>query len=517
MYRQPSRPAAGAVVTFAIATVALAVVAVDAQSRRSSTAPQKVDEAYGAKIKEYTQDPRVITELVDHVPASDTVPSPLKFFGRIPGTPDELTYSKDIYRYFDALDQASPRVKVFRIGQTEEGRDMITVVDRRRGDDCRARQAQERHRQADRPARHRRRRRTGAHRHRQANLLRHRLDPFAGNRQPRNADGARLPLAVGESPFIQQIRNSIIFAFTPIVEVDGRDKQVDTWYFRKRTGQVLPLMYWGKYVAHDNNRDGMGQSLKLTQNLMRAFLEWHPTVFHDLHESVPYLYTSTGTGPYNESLDPVVVDEWWMLAKYEVAEMTKRGVPGIWTWGFYDGWVPNYLFFIANSHNSIGRFYETQSYGPMNQEVTLGPTQTSREWFRANPPRREDQVGPAQQRQHAAVGAPLRVELRREEQGDVPRELLAEEQAERRAWQEPGALRLDCSGRAAPPCRGRGAGQPVQASGRGGAHGRTPTSRAGGVARPEGRLRLPDGSALSHPHRHADGRAVLRPGESAAV
>ena len=56
------------------------------------------------------------------------MPTPLKFFGRIPGTPDELTYSKDIYRYFDALDAASDRVKVFRIGKTEEGREMITVV-----------------------------------------------------------------------------------------------------------------------------------------------------------------------------------------------------------------------------------------------------------------------------------------------------------------------------------------------------------------------------------------------------
>ena len=50
---------------------------------------------------------------------------------------------------------------------------------------------------------------------------------------------------------------------------------------------------------------------------MKAFLDWHPTVLHDLHESVPYLYTSTGTGPYNTSLDPIVTDEWWLLAKHE--------------------------------------------------------------------------------------------------------------------------------------------------------------------------------------------------------
>ena len=55
--------------------------------------------------------------------------------------------------------------------------------------------------------------------------------------------------------------------------------------------------------------------------------------------------------------------EWWWLAQNEIMEMTKRGVPGVWTYNYYDGWVPNYMFWIGVTHNSIGRFYETQSYG----------------------------------------------------------------------------------------------------------------------------------------------------------
>jgi hypothetical protein len=67
--------------------------------------------------------------------------------------------------------------------------------------------------------------------------------------------------------------------------------------------------------------------------------------------------------------------------------MTKRGVPGVWTYGYYDGWTPNYLFWIALTHNSFGRFYEVQSYGPdVNPNLTLPATTTSREWFRPNPP-----------------------------------------------------------------------------------------------------------------------------------
>src|ERR1700741_4835786 len=68
-------------------------------------------------------------------------------------------------------------------------------------------------------------------------------------------------------------------------------------------------------------------------------------------------------------------------------EMAKRRVPGVFTYGFYDGWVPNYLFWIAVTHNSFGRFYEVQSYGPeVNKNLRLPVTATSREWYRPNPP-----------------------------------------------------------------------------------------------------------------------------------
>ena len=117
-------------------------------------------------------------------------------------------------------------------------------------------------------------------------------------------------LIVEETPFIQNIRNNVITLITPVIEVDGREKQVDTYYFNKKRAQGdarLPLMYWGKYVQHDNNRDGMGQFLELTQAVdARTTLDWHPTVLHDLHEAQTYLYASTGTGPYNDELDPIV-------------------------------------------------------------------------------------------------------------------------------------------------------------------------------------------------------------------
>ncbi len=211
--------------------------------------------------------------------------------------------------------------------------------------------------------------------------------PFARNGGPETLIELAYRLIVEDTPFIENIRKNSVVFITPVVEVDGHEKHVDTYYYGKKTNKPKPpLMYWGRYVAHDNNRDGMGQFLKLTQAINAGMLDWHPTVLHDLHEAQSYLYASTGTGPYNPSLDAIATNEWWLLAQTEVMEMAKRGVPGVWTYGFYDGWVPNYLFWIAVTHNSFGRFYEVQSYGPdINKELKLPPTVTSREWYRPNP------------------------------------------------------------------------------------------------------------------------------------
>ena len=86
---------------------------------------QGIDEKYTQLIKEYLQDPRITTELVDHLPASDTVPSPLEFLGRAVGAPGELTYARDIHRYYQALANASPRASGWARGASENS--MIRV------------------------------------------------------------------------------------------------------------------------------------------------------------------------------------------------------------------------------------------------------------------------------------------------------------------------------------------------------------------------------------------------------
>jgi hypothetical protein len=374
-------------VVYAVATVAAGCSAVSyrvaAQAKPSGTVTQRLDADYTARIKAATADPRILTELVDHMPASDRVPSPLTFLGYVPGEPGHMTYYKEIARYLDALDKASDRVAMFKMGVTDEGRDMFGVAV---ADEATIRQL-DKYRQIT--AQLTDPRKTSDAQARQLIAAGKPIYFATGSiHSPETGSPEMLMelayrLAVEESPFIQTIRNNVIFVFTPASEVDGHEKQVDNFVAQQKGLPLPSMVYWGKYVQHDNNRDGIGVGLRLTQVMLKTFLDWHPTVWHDLHESVTLLYTSTGTGPYNAVVDPIQVSEWWLLAQTEILEMTKRGVPGVWTYNYYDGWVPNYMFWIGVTHNSIGRFYETQSFnGGANRSLSV---QQSREWYRPNP------------------------------------------------------------------------------------------------------------------------------------
>jgi len=354
----------------------------------SALAQQSDDADYTKQILQFTTDPRFMTEIVDHLPASATIPTPLKFNGYIAGAEGHLTYAEDVYRYMRALEAASPRVKVFSIGKSEEGREMMLVavsseaniakLDRYReitrlladprkipDDQARALIAEGRPMYYATGAMH---------------------SPETGS--PEMLMELAYRLAVEETPRIQSIRDNVITLITPVLEVDGRDRMVDLWHYREKNPSVPtpPLIYWGHYVAHDNNRDNLGLVLNLSRNVMQAYFDFHPQVLHDLHESVPFIYISTGTGPYNPSLDPLMIDEWHRMAYHEVDELTRRGLPGAWTHGFYDGWAPNYMFWIGMGHNTIGRFYETFGNRWPTTENRIVRAASDRAWYRPNPP-----------------------------------------------------------------------------------------------------------------------------------
>ncbi len=198
----------------------------------SACLAQTNDPGYTSKIRAYTTEPFFLTELVDHLPAGGRVPTPEKVLGYAIGTPDKLTYSKDIYRYMRELEKATPRVKVFSIGPTEGGREMLLVavsdeaniakLDRYR--EINARLADP----AQVPAA-------------EANALLAEGLPMYWTSGSIHSSEIGSPemlmelayrLAVEETPFVQSIRKNSIVLITPLVEVDGHDRQVDVANYR---------------------------------------------------------------------------------------------------------------------------------------------------------------------------------------------------------------------------------------------------------------------------------------------
>src|SRR6266498_5852787 len=106
----------------------IAAGAASGQVKPGRDSNQAVDEEYTKRIREYTTEPFFNSPLTDYLPASANVPTPKSVLGDVAGAPGKLPYAEQVYRYMRMLEKASPRVKVYSIGTTEEGREMIAVA-----------------------------------------------------------------------------------------------------------------------------------------------------------------------------------------------------------------------------------------------------------------------------------------------------------------------------------------------------------------------------------------------------
>ncbi|OGD11415.1 MAG: hypothetical protein A2Y86_06670, partial [Candidatus Aminicenantes bacterium RBG_13_62_12] len=382
-----------------------AIVAAAPQTQvKNPYAPDTPEPGSVEAIAKFTTEARFGNPWVAYVPASDTVVSPTKFLGHVVGAEGELSSTAKIYGYFRKLAETSPRVRVETIGRSEEGRDILLVVV---SDEAGIRDLAK-HKEATVALADPRKTTPEA-----AEAIIASARPIyyfnAGlhsteTGSPEMVMELAYRLAVSEQPMIRKIRSEVIVLINPVSEPDGRDKQVD-WFYRYLKGKTdfenLPPVsppYWGHYVFHDNNRDTHQEALELSKAVSRMFFDYHPTVIHDLHESIPLLQTWNGTGPFNANIDPILINEFFAMAFAEIGALTSQGMPGVWTWGFGEGWGHHYLDSIAVNHNSMGRGYETYGNGTAetvervlrpNEERYVGRPVTSREWYRPMPPPRK--------------------------------------------------------------------------------------------------------------------------------
>ncbi len=369
----------------ALSTLAVSSALSQAMVNETRDPNQKQDEAFAKLYATWTGEAKYGSPLVDHLPRVAGIPTPMDVLGYYIGAPAKLTYYADILKFYRALAKASPRVKVETIGKSDEGRELVVVwissdenirnLAQNRAnlakiaDPRGMSEAEVRAIMAN----------TKPHYHFMGGL-------HSGETGPSEMlMELAYRLVTETSPMITQIRNNVYVSITPAAEPDGRDRNVD-WFYRgletaaadsiARGGKPAPVdsaaggggggrggagvPYWGKYVFHDNNRD-----INLSQVSMRAITDWyytaHPPIMHDLHEALPLMYIYSGGPPQNPNLDPILFTELPFFANWELSQMTKWGMPGVYTWAFMDGWSPGYLGSVAYNHNGMMRMYETQS------------------------------------------------------------------------------------------------------------------------------------------------------------
>src|SRR5437763_878930 len=376
-----------------LALLGLLALAAPALSSGQSAAPDTTERGSVEEIARATTETRFLSPWVAYLPASATVVSPRAYLHRIPGAAGELVNSQTAYAYCRALAQSSPRARLFTIGRSEEGREIVMlaiadeagIADLERLKAATAALADPR--------------RTGAAAARQ----------IVANARPIYYFNAALHsdetgstesvlelayrLAVSEQPMIRRIRESLVVLINPVSNPDGRDKQVE-WFYRFLKGKTdlatLPRQAppnWSKYAFVDINRDAHQQVHETTRAVFHMFREWHPQVIHDLHESIALLVTWNGTGPINEHVDPLTYAERLELSFHEVQTLTALGMPGVWTWNFGDAFAHLYLDAIASNHNADGRGHETFGNGTAETLVPDQPeNHPSAEWSRPLPP-----------------------------------------------------------------------------------------------------------------------------------
>lgn len=406
-------------------SVAAGSVAAQQMSVETRDAKQTMDETFAKSYREWTVNPKHGSPLVDHLPLVKGIPTPRDILGYHIGAPRKLTYYADQLKYYRALAAATPRVRIETIGKSDEGRELVVVWVSSEANMAKLAQNKKNLAKIADP-----RGESETSIKQLITTTRPHYHFMGGLHSGETGPSEMLMelvyrLATETSPVISQIRNNLYVSVTPAADADGRDRNVD-WFFRGletgaanttpaappaavggvdapggragapgavaggdttggrggrggppagapdgggRGGGAVP--YWGKYVYHDNNRD---INLALVQ--MRTIIDWYftayPPIMHDLHESQPLLYTYSGAAPQNPNLDPILFAELPWFANFEMAQMTKYGMPGVYTHAFMDGWSPGYLGSVAYNHNGLMKMYETQSGRDLDSTALAG-------------------------------------------------------------------------------------------------------------------------------------------------
>ena len=308
------------------------------------------------------------------------VPAPAQIIGFAPGTERKLADFSQVSRYFTTLAAASPRVRLFTIGKSTEGREMILAAisseeNLRRLDRFKdiARQLSDARGLNDAQARQLSREGKaivwidfGLH------------ATEVGHAQV--SSEVAYMVATEETPEMKRIRDEVIFVIVPVMNPDGLDI-VANWY-RSQVGTPYegtnPPVLYQKYAGHDNNRDWYMQNLDETRVITRQlYREWYPQVLYNQHQSgmtSPRIWTPPMDDPVNPNMHPLINRGITLLGVGIQQRLEQEGKPGAQGFSQYSNWWNGGMRSTPCFHNIVGILTEVAG-GRLATTVTIAPNQ----------------------------------------------------------------------------------------------------------------------------------------------
>ncbi len=294
------------------------------------------------------------------------VPSPDRVLGHRVGEPGWLPTWDEIVRYFNELDEASPRVSVEVVGESTNGKPYIVVA-------------------------------VSAPENLQPNARQLNRDLLSQLWDSRGSDEATVQpvleeaktvgivlasqhsteigaalmtmqlaydLASSDDPATVEVLSNTISLLIPSHNPDGVD-MIHDWYDKvvntEYVGSDLPFLYHS-YTGHDNNRDWFMMTQAETRTYVEIHNREHPQAVFDMHQMGrlgPRYMVPPFIDPLDPNQDPLIQQGFAALGTHIAQRLTAAEKPGVVTHAIFDNYSPSLAY--GNYHGSVDLLSEAAS------------------------------------------------------------------------------------------------------------------------------------------------------------
>lgn len=197
-------------------------------------------------------------------------------------------------------------------------------------------------------------------------------------------------LAAARDPETREMLRKVIVIIDPVQNPDGRERFI-TYQRQVRGGTPRTDPYAAEHVEawpsgrynhdfFDLNRDWFFQTQPETRGKVRAFLEWMPQVFVDLHEmgAESTYYFAPPSEPVNAHISERTRKWWEIFGKRNAAVFDEFGFD-YYTKETFDEFYPGYGDSWPTLHGAVGMTYEQATARGLAIETENGSTRTLRD------------------------------------------------------------------------------------------------------------------------------------------